>query len=185
MPLTLSAGVSKKMGLPDYGSLGATCQVQVELDASLLQDDLEAFHRHVRNAYVACSQAVQDELARHREAMARGPNAEDDPDAPSGQPEGNGRESVFPEGDGPNGEGPDDNRQNGQPASARQIDFLRVLARQIRGLGVRRLDQFSQAAAGRPLADLSAAEASRLIDALKGVRSGRLELDVLMKKEMP
>jgi hypothetical protein len=64
MPLTLSAGVSKKMGLPDYGSLGATCQVQVELDASLLKDDLETFHRHVRNAYVACSQAVQDELTR-------------------------------------------------------------------------------------------------------------------------
>jgi hypothetical protein len=154
--------------------------VQVELDASLLQDDPEAFHRHVRKAYVACSQAVQDELARHREAMARAASAEGGEDAPSGQPEGNGRAPAAQ-----HGKGPDDNGQDGQPASARQIEFLYVLARQIRGLGVRRLEQFSQAAAGRPLADLSAAEASRLIDALKGVRAGRVELEVLMKREMP
>lgn len=66
MPLKLCVGLSRKVGLPDYGSLGASCQVELELDNSLLQTDLDSFQRHVRDAYVACGQAVSDELARQR-----------------------------------------------------------------------------------------------------------------------
>ena len=35
MPLRLNVGLSRKLGQPDFGSLGATCQVEVELDSSL------------------------------------------------------------------------------------------------------------------------------------------------------
>ena len=65
MPLRLNVGVTRKLGLPEYSSVGAACYLEVELDAGLL-DDLETFHERVRDAYVACHQAVQDELARLR-----------------------------------------------------------------------------------------------------------------------
>src|SRR5450755_3298215 len=64
MPMKVSVGLSKKLGLPDYGSLGASCHVEVELDGSMLQTDVDKFHQHVRRAYQACAQAVNEELTR-------------------------------------------------------------------------------------------------------------------------
>ena len=64
MPLKLNVGVSRKVGLPDYGSVGAVCNLEMELDAGLLEHDLDGFHARIRDAYVAAHQAVHDELAR-------------------------------------------------------------------------------------------------------------------------
>src|SRR5947208_10593820 len=64
MPLKLNVGVSRKVGLPDYCSVGASCNVEVELDSGLLQHDLGAFHAEVRAAFIAARQAVDDELVR-------------------------------------------------------------------------------------------------------------------------
>jgi hypothetical protein len=60
MPLTLNDALSKKVGLPDYGSLGVCCHVQVELDRTLLSHKQEGFKQKVRQAYSACHQAVED-----------------------------------------------------------------------------------------------------------------------------
>jgi hypothetical protein len=70
MPLKLIVGVSKKLGLPEFSSVGASCNVEVELDPGLLEHDLDAFHERARAAYVACHQAVEDDLARSQ-AMSR------------------------------------------------------------------------------------------------------------------
>ena len=64
MPLKLSVGLSKKVGQPAYGSLGASCHVEVDLETALVFEDLDGFQQRVRQVYVACNQAVNDELAR-------------------------------------------------------------------------------------------------------------------------
>jgi len=46
----------------DYSSLGASCSVEVELEHSLVFDDVEAFQARVTHAYAVCRQAVSDEL---------------------------------------------------------------------------------------------------------------------------
>jgi hypothetical protein len=64
MPLKLSVRVNRKLGLPHFSSVGASCGLELELDATLLERDLEGFHSQVRSAYLAAHQAVHDELAR-------------------------------------------------------------------------------------------------------------------------
>ena len=64
MALRLNVGVSRKLGLPEYSSAGASCHLELELPEGLLQTDLDEFQHRVRDAYVAAHQAVNDELAR-------------------------------------------------------------------------------------------------------------------------
>lgn len=61
--LRLNTGIARKIGLPNYGSAGASCNLEIELDAGLFQD-LEQLQQAVRRAYAACNHAVQHELAR-------------------------------------------------------------------------------------------------------------------------
>ena len=61
--LKLHAGVSKKVGLPNFSSASASCTIEAELDSSLLQDH-EGFQIVVQRAYQSCEQAVQDQIAR-------------------------------------------------------------------------------------------------------------------------
>jgi hypothetical protein len=61
--LKLNAGVSRKVGLPNFSSASASCHVEAELDSTLL-NDAEGFQIVVQRAYAACTQAVNDELGR-------------------------------------------------------------------------------------------------------------------------
>ena len=61
--LKLNVGTNRKIGQPDYGSAGASCNLELELDTSLFHD-LEGLQQVVKRAYAACHQAVHDELAR-------------------------------------------------------------------------------------------------------------------------
>lgn len=54
MPLTCSVGLTRKVGQPDYGSLGASYAVEFELDSTLLQTDLYVrCHRRRREMIIA------------------------------------------------------------------------------------------------------------------------------------
>jgi hypothetical protein len=186
MPLRLNIGLSKKLGLPDYGSLGASCNLDVELDAALLQADPEAIQRHARNAFDACRRAVQEELARHQAAPT---TPASNPSAPAasvggngnghsgnGNGNGNGHASGNGNGNGTNGNG----RGNGHPASEKQATYIRQLAGHIKGLGVRRLDALAQKMFAKPVAGLTSLEASGLIDSLKAIKAGEIDLDTVL-----
>jgi hypothetical protein len=71
MSLKLNVGLSKKIGQPNYGSLGASCHVEVELDPWLLQNDQDRFYQQVRRAFSACRRAVHDELYDRRLAAGQ------------------------------------------------------------------------------------------------------------------
>jgi hypothetical protein len=153
MPLKLNIGLSKKVGLPDYGSLGASCHVELELSADLLQHDLETFHKHVRHAYVACRQAVQDELAR-QEAGSNG-QAAINGYAANGIGNGNGNG---------NGNRTSRRRDGARSATASQVRAIEAIAKRqnldLRGLLHQRF--------GTEATDtLTITEASNLIDELK------------------
>ncbi len=152
MALKVSTGISKKLGLPDYCSIGASCHVEFELDASLLHNDLEAFQKKVHDAYIACCQAVSDELARHGDK----PQVEDSP-----QPK---KDETA------NGNG------NGRPATEKQLKFVDQRVGRISALRNGHLDKLTQRMFGKDAGELSSLEASGLIDTLKAIKDGSIDV---------
>ena len=174
MPLKLSVGVSKKMGLPDYGSLGTFCNVEAEVDGCLNFDDLEGFHQKVRQVYVECARAVNDELARQTAPASQTTSQTSRQTARQTHsvPHTNTATTI---GQGhPNG-------VNGSRASQRQLDYANQLADQIQGLGARRLELLTNEMFGKPIARLSSLNASGLIDTLKAIKEGRLDLNATLE----
>ncbi len=180
----------KKIGLPDYGSLGASCHVDFEVDQSVLQRNPEAFHRHVRNAYVACAQAVNEELARHQTGNGTASRATNGAsNGHAAQPSHNGTNANstgnnHANGNGANGNGSNGNGQrngNGRAASEKQMSFAKQLSKSIQGLGIRRLETLAQKMFGKPLAALTSMDASGLIDTLKNIKDGQIDLDSVLE----
>jgi len=161
MPMKLNVGVSRKVGLPDYGSVGASCNLEMELDAGLLEKDLDGFHARVRGAYVAAHQAVHDELARLQ--MPSNTGAGSPAPARAGTSTSNGPTRV-------NGNGAvaarthSDRTRAPRPATAKQVKAIQAIARRQNTdlVGLLRHEYEIE----RP-EDLSILQASELIDRLK------------------
>lgn len=163
MPLKLNVGVSRKLGLPGYSSAGASCNVELELDSGLLQNDLMTFQAHVRGAFAAARQAVDEELAR----LQAGPcPREAQPHPSNGHVPRNGLAVVA------GGHPSRPSRQREAPrksATQNQVNALWAIARS-RNLD---LEETLQAECGveRP-EELTVREASEFIDRLKAVTAG-------------
>lgn len=157
MPLKLHVSINKKLGLPEFSSAGAACGIELELDQSLLVTDPDGLQARVRQAYAACRQAVNEELERQKAGATRGSAAMTTQDSHKvGQ------------------------SANGHGASERQLSYARQLAAQIDGLGVRKLDALAQKMFGKPVAGLTALDASGLIDALKQIKAGAIDLAAVL-----
>jgi hypothetical protein len=153
--MKLNVGVSKKIGLPAFGSAGATCNLELELDAHLLESDLDGFHQRVRSAYVAARQAVHDELAR----LQGQPTA-----SPGGRSSSNGHRNGDP---GHTGDGSRTTANGSRPrrlATPSQVRAITAIARrQNTDLETLLRDEYEV----DRVEDLSLRHASMLIDRLK------------------
>ncbi len=137
MAVKLSVGLQQKVGQPDYGSLGASCHLEFEIDRSLLESDRDGFQQQVRSAFAACQQSVNDQLAQPA-----------NPPAPNGNGHSNGHQD----------------RPAAGTATQSQVRAIFAIARrqQVDPATVAR-ERFN---VERP-EDLSIREASSLIDELK------------------
>ena len=154
MAAKLSVGLQKKLGLPGYSSIGASCHVEFEVETSLMESNLKGFHQKVQNAYSACQQAINEQLARYQSTP---PNLNDPP-----------RSQL----NGQNNPNPQQVRQESSRATRNQIRSIFAIARS-QGLDPLQIVR-TRFNLDLP-EDLTIREASSLIDELK---HGTVEVQV-------
>ena len=157
MPLKITAGLSRKLGQPDYGSVGASCHIECELDPIDFRFDIDSLEQRIRDAYDICDRVVRAELQRqnaHPPIPLRTANAS----APCSS-NGNGSTGNGSTGNGSTARG----RRAATPAQRRAVLAIATEA------GVD-LDELLRAHFSVLSVDeLSVAEASQLIDHLRGL----------------
>jgi hypothetical protein len=164
MPLKTNVGISRKVADNNYGSRGASVNLEVELDSSLVQEP-ERLQDRIRQVFRLAQQSVEEELARQQNAEPPG----------NGTSNGQSRTEVPTQPESAASNRPQNG--NGHMASEKQIVYARQLAGQVKGLGVRKLESLAQRMFNKPLAALSSLDASGLIDVLKQVKAGTIDLD--------
>ena len=138
MPMKMTIGLSRKVDMPRYSSLGATCAV--DLDAPDFGDNPDGYRRRVHAAFLSCSRAVEEELGRHRPP-------------PEGSESGDAAGPIEEDPGGPR-----------RPATGSQFRALRALCRRA---GVDLDALVAERCGGDGPEGLSVAEAGRLIDELQ------------------
>jgi hypothetical protein len=178
MTIKINVGVNKKIGLPNYGSAGSHCNVEIEADNAIL-DNAEQFLQRVRDAYEAARKSVEEELAHHRPS-----NSGQSSDTQSNrEPEQQQRQEYRQEyrndnrSDYRNSSSASSGGTN-YVASAKQQQFIASLVKAVKGLDWHKLDKYCQTKFGRVCRELSSKEASALIDDLQAAKSGRGGLPV-------
>jgi len=171
MSIRLNVGVSRKVGLPDFCSAGASCNLEVELDSGLLQHDLDEFRAQVRDAFVAAQQAVNDELIRLQDRADGVQRALPAPHVRSSQvPHANGAARApgsagrTEHGNGAGRNSPRRDRPP-KPCTVNQVRAIRTIARNV---GLDLAQRLHEEFGVEIPEDLTLGQASRLIDALKG-----------------
>jgi len=154
--MKLNVGVHRKLGQPDFGSVGARCDIELELDGTLLFANPDVLQDKIRTAYSACERAVAHELSHltHRSAPT-GNNGQSQHPAPA-----NGHQNPTHA----------DSTRNGspRPATSSQIRALHAIANR---QGLHLTDLLKQRFHVYKAEKLSIVQVSDLIDELKGAES--------------
>ena len=157
MPVKLNIGLSRKVGEANFGSRGASVNLEVELDSGIISDQ-QRFQERVRALYAQARQSINAELDLPSEVPAiEQPVVQRNGHASAHNGNGNGSGSQS--------------RQEGGSATQSQVRAIFAIARR------NRLDPkdlvLERFGLERP-EDLSIRDASSLIDDLKrGVAGGR------------
>ncbi len=146
MPVKLNVGVCRKVGEANFGSRGASINLEAELDASIVSDQ-HRFKERVRSLYAMARRSVNEELNITSEES----DAESTSPPPSNAPSPRNGDAAS-------------NRTGVTPATASQVRAIYAIARR-RRLKMQDLlrDRFG---ADHPEA-LSIRDASTVIDELK------------------
>ena len=153
MTIKINVGVNKKIGLPDYGSAGSHCNIEIEADNSVLED-AEQFLQRVKDAYEVARQSVEEELAHHRPS---GNTAQSRAEPPAQRQEYRNENSGG----------------NTYIASPKQQQFIASLVKGIKGLDWKTLDKYCHSKFGHNTSQISPKQASELIDDLRAAKEGR------------
>lgn len=65
MTTRLSVGITRKVGQPNYGSACATCQLEIEIDNTLMNDHSDTLTERIRRTFDVCRREVETELLQH------------------------------------------------------------------------------------------------------------------------
>ena len=160
MTIKINVGVNKKIGLPDYGSAGSLCNIEIEADNSIL-DNADRFLQRVKDAYKIARQSVDAELDHHRPSGA-GANTKAEPVQQ--------RQEYRSDNSGGN------TGSNRYVASAKQQNFIASLVKAVKGLDWKTLDRYCSVQFGKNTSQLTPKEASALIDDLQAAKVGRKEI---------
>ena len=166
MTIKINVGVNKKIGLPDYGSAGSHCNIEIEMENSVL-NDVEQFSQRVHDACELARMSVEQELAHHR------PGANSSP--PRQEP---AQRQEYRQQEYRNDHSRSDNNSGGNRyiASAKQQSFIASLLKGVKGLDWKTLDKYCNSKWGNNTSQLSPKQASELIDDLKAAKEGRKEI---------
>ena len=186
--LKLNIGFNRKIGEANYGSRGASVNLEIEVESGVVRepDKLQAKIGYLFELAKASVDAQLNGVSQPQQPApatgTSGNGAYANASANSGQSNANGNgngHSSHTNGTSGNGNG---TNGNGHRASDKQINFATQLAKGIRGLGTRRLDSLTGRMFGKPLADLTSLDASSLIDTLKAIKEGRVSLDAALNE---
>ncbi len=154
MPLKINVGLNRKIGEANYGSRGACVNFEVEVEPTLVEKP-DQLREKVRYLFQLAKTSVEEELNGHgvKDAASSGQNGHGNGGAHNGNANGHGHQ-----------------------ATDKQLGYARQLAGQVQGLGLRRLDELTNKMFGKPVTGLTTLDASGLIDMLKQLKAGDVDL---------